>query len=349
MHSTKRFPNPAPAAQPSAREARIDIVYLWVDGADPVWQRRRLCALSRQAGQLATGMALHGNVQGRYRDNGELRYNLRALERFFPQHGHVYIVTDGQCPDWLVPAPGLTLIDHRDLLPAAALPVFDSGHIESYLHHIPGLAERFVYLNDDVFFGAPFDPAFWFSPQGVAVFYDEDGRVPAYTALQPLASALVNASLLSQSWLSARDPAYRHVANIFAHSPRPFLKSTLHELEQAAPDQFTLVRSSAFRSWAIPPLLPDLAPRWLLATGRAVLREANAMYLGSGEADAPARFAELARRFGSLAFFCVNDTSDNAAADAPDLQRIGHTLEALLPTPSRFEFAVPPRQVALAA
>ena len=40
---------------------------------------------------------------GRFRDNDELRYSLRALERFFPEHGHVYIVTDAQ-----VPASGCT-------------------------------------------------------------------------------------------------------------------------------------------------------------------------------------------------------------------------------------------------
>ncbi len=340
---------PARPSAPSAEEPCIDIVYLWVDGADPAWQARRLQALARHAGQMPAKLAAHGDVQGRYRDNGELRYNLRALERFFPQHGHIYIVTDSQSPSWLRhgPGTGVTLVDHRDLLPAAALPVFDSGHIESYLHHIPGLAERFLYLNDDVFFGAPVDPALWFSPDGVAVFHEE-GSVPGHDAPQPLASALVNASLLSRQWLSARDATYRHVAQVFAHSPRPFLKSTLHELERAAPELFRSVRSTAFRSWAIPPVVPDLAPRWLVATGRAVVREAGAMYLGSGDPLAAHRFAELVQRFGNLPYFCINDTSDDARADAAELLRIGQTLETLLPAPSRFEFA-PANPVALAA
>jgi hypothetical protein len=64
-------------------------------------------------------------------------------------------------PAWLRASPRLTVVDHASLMPGAALPVFDSGHIESYLHHIPGLSERFLYLND-VFLGAPFEPAFWF-------------------------------------------------------------------------------------------------------------------------------------------------------------------------------------------
>ena len=135
--------------------AAIDIVYLWVDGADPAWRARRQQAYAAWAQAHPGQLALHGNVAGRYRDNGELRYNLRALERFFPGHGHVYLLTDRQVPAWLRASKRLTVIDHASLMPGAALPVFDSGHIESYLHHIPGLSERFLYLNDDVFFGAP--------------------------------------------------------------------------------------------------------------------------------------------------------------------------------------------------
>ncbi|SFM40026.1 stealth family protein [Rugamonas rubra] len=326
-------PRAARAPLPPPADA-IDIVYLWVDGSDPRWQERRRAALARADGSALP--ARHGDVQGRYRDNGELRYNLRALQRFFTGHGHVYIVTDGQCPAWLRPGPGLSLVDHRTLLPPAALPVFDSGHIESYLHHIPGLAERFLYLNDDVFLGAPFDPALWFGDAGVAV-YKEEATLPDYDGPQAHESALVNASLLSRRWLTQRDPGYRHVARIFAHSPRPMLTSALRRLEGEAAELFAQVRSTVFRSWAVPPLLPDLVPRWMLQTGLAVLRRADSLYVCSGDADAAAQFDALAARFGALPFFCINDTSDDAAADAPELLRIGATLAALLPTPSRFE------------
>jgi len=313
---------------------KIDIVYLWVDGADPRWQANRRAAHARAVGD--SDIAPYGDVGGRYRDNDELRYNLRALERFFPEHGHIYIVTDGQRPAWLRPGPGLSVIDHRDLMPAAALPVFDSGHIESYLHHIPNLSERFVYLNDDVFFGAPFDAAWWFSSAGVAVFR-EDTLLPDYAAMQTHESALVNASLLSRAWLAGRDPHYNHVARIFSHSPRPMLVSVMRELEREAPELFSSVRSTVFRSWAVPPLIPDLVPRWMVQHGRAVVREAPSMYLPSGAADADARFSELTERFGQLAFFCINDTCDDAEADSPELMRIGRALEQLLPTPSCFE------------
>ena len=146
MHA---IPMPAASVFFDAPEARIDIVYLWVDGNDPQWRARRHEA-ARHRGTIDPGaMALYGNVEGRFRDNDELRYSLRALERHFPGHGHVYIVTDGQTPSWLRPSPHLSLVDHRDLIPASQLPTFDSAHIESYVHRIPGLSERFFYFNDD--------------------------------------------------------------------------------------------------------------------------------------------------------------------------------------------------------
>lgn len=169
-------------------------------------------------------------------------------------------MTDGQRPGWPRTGPGVSVIDHRDLIPSGALPVFDSGHIETYLHHIPGLSERYIYLNDDVFFGAPFDPSWWFSSAGVAAFKDA-ALQPDYATTQAHESALVNASVLSRAWLSARDPHYRHVPRSFAHSPRPMLVSVMQQLEREAPELFGRVRSAVFRSWAVPPLIADLVPR----------------------------------------------------------------------------------------
>ena len=33
------------------------------------------------------------------------------------------------------------------------LPAFSSPSIESHLHRIPGLSDKFIYMNDDVMFG----------------------------------------------------------------------------------------------------------------------------------------------------------------------------------------------------
>lgn len=313
----------------------VDIVYLWVDGADLLWRARHRAAWSSWAAKHPGQLALHGNVAGRYRDNGELRYNLRALERFFPAHGHVYLVTDRQVPAWLRASGQLTVIDHRDLMPASALPVFDSAHIESYLHHIPGLAERFLYLNDDVFLGQLFDADHWFG-DGLRV-YMEEAVVDLPAHLSPAVAAPVNCAVLSRDWLGARDPDYRHAPRLFAHAPRPMLVSAMRALERQAPELFAQVRATVFRSWRAPALLPDLVPRWMVAQGLARSEVLDPLHVASGDADAPARLAQLCAQFGSLPFFCINDTCDEAQDDDPRLARVAATLRQLLPQPSRFE------------
>ena len=97
-------------------DSGVDIVYLWVNGSDLAWRRKRQQAVANLSAADREDMALYSNVEGRFRDNDELRFNLRALEKFFPNHGHIFLVTDGQTPDWLKKSAGITVVDHRDLI-----------------------------------------------------------------------------------------------------------------------------------------------------------------------------------------------------------------------------------------
>lgn len=318
-----------------ARE-RIDIVYLWVNGADQAWRRKRERVWAKWACQHPDALEMYGNVEGRYRDNDELRFSLRALERFFPRHGKVWIVTDGQRPAWLRDTSGVEIVDHRELIPSAFLPVFNSGHIESWIHRLPGLSERFFYMNDDVFFGAPVVPEQWFGEK-VTLFVDAEN--PAlYDDLQPQETSMVNAATLSRHWMASRYTDYRHDPRLFAHAPRPLLKSVLHEFEALAPDMFAQVRSSPFRNWRKPPIICDLVLRWMVHVGyarRAVTPDT--LYIATGDRNAALQFARLRARFDLLSYFCINDTCDDAQPDDVRLQRIARILPELLPEPSRFE------------
>lgn len=330
--------------------ASIDIVYLWVDGNDPAWRTKRCTAAARLGSGQRAAMSRYGNVEGRFRDNDELRYSLRALDRFFPTHGHVYLVTDDQTPAWLQPSDRLTVIDHRSLLPAAALPTFDSSHIESYIHHIPNLSERFFYLNDDVFFGAPVKLADWFWDGGVYAAWSDEPEV-ADGPLQRDADSMDNASRLSKQWLSKaltaplpggmpvlpRIERYEHTFSTFAHSPRPMLRSVLFHLEQLAPDLFDRVRSTVFRTWDKPTIVADFVIRWALAHGLARIRDHTHLHVATGDADVGYQLDLLASLVGAVDFFCINDTTDDAGPQDPRLARVRASLQQLFAQPSRFE------------
>jgi Stealth protein CR2, conserved region 2/Stealth protein CR1, conserved region 1/Stealth protein CR4, conserved region 4 len=326
---------------------KIDIVYLWVDGNDPVWRKKRLTSLSELNANNRNSIAKYGNVEGRFRDNDELRYSLRALERYFPSCGHVYIVTDGQTPTWLQSSAQITIVDHKDLIPASKLPTFDSANIESYIHHIPNLSERYFYLNDDVFFGAPVDLSHWFSQNaaldGICVGWSDDLPV-SNEGLQPDATALENACRLSIQWLKAHSPnaaekntTYQHTYRTFAHSPRPMLKSMLFALETEAADLFELVRSTIFRAWDKPTIVSDFVLRWALANSRASLRDYSHIYLSTGDIKTAVDLYSFIAADGQLDFFCINDTTDDADNLDPRLAMVQEALQMMFPKASRYE------------
>ena len=143
---------------------QIDLVYTWVDGNDPEWQKRHNAAVG------ATQSASATNCAGRYADNDELRYSLRSVERYAPWIRRIFIVTDRQTPPWLDTSnPKIRIVDHSEILPPEALPTFNSVVIEHALHRIPGLAEHFLYANDDMFFNREVSPSDFFTPEGLPI------------------------------------------------------------------------------------------------------------------------------------------------------------------------------------
>ena len=324
----------------------VDIVYLWVDGADQAWREKRRSAFAAMDPQAANQLAVFNNVEGRYRDNEELRFSLRALDLFFPSHGHVYIVTDGQRPSWLSQSDGLTIIDHRDLIPKPCLPTFDSGNIESYIHLIPNLSERYFYCNDDVFFGKTVNINDWFFADGLVLCWSDDNEVKG-DALSPASTSLVNGCRLSKAWLSNSANStnqtlsnYTHTPRTFAHGPRPMLKSLMRHLEAIAPTLFAGVRSTVFRRWDQPTIISDFVLRWALANGRAKMGSFNHLYISTGNPDLEQKLSRLKPIDQSVVaydFFCINDTFDDADPHDPRFELIKSTLTGCFERPSRFE------------
>ena len=124
-------------------QQKIDIVYTWVDGRDVEWLKTK----KKHHHLVNANSDFFANVDGRFRDNRELLFSLRALDQYFPEHGNVYIVTDNQVPSFL--NDRVIIVDHQAIM--ESVPTYSSKKIESNLFKINGLSERFIYFNDDVF------------------------------------------------------------------------------------------------------------------------------------------------------------------------------------------------------
>ncbi|MFJ4581965.1 stealth conserved region 3 domain-containing protein [Streptomyces echinatus] len=308
----------------------VDAVYTWVDGDDPV------LAAKRRAHQAVSDNVIAPRETGasRYTSHDELKYALRSLEMYAGFVRHIYLVTDSQTPAWLDPdAAGLTVVDHRDILPADALPVFNSHAIESRLHHIPGLSEQYLYFNDDVFINRPVRAEHFFHGSGIA-------RIPfsplklGVGAPHPLEPAPNSAGKNTREVI--RRFHGRYITHKSLHTPHPQLLSVMREMEDLGIEELQRTSYSRFRSTADVAPASTLHHHWAIATGRAVPADYSFRYVQLGTPDMRRRLARLAAG-EDVDFFCLNDVDtdpkDRAAAQAA----IHAFLERRFPFPSRFE------------
>ncbi len=142
----------------------IDLVYLWVDGNDPIWQAKRNAFIGKTVESSSV------NCKGRTADNDELKFSLRSVEKYAPWIRKVFIVTDNQKPDWLDTSnEKVHVVDIEEIMPAQCLPCFNSSLIEKFLYKIPGLSERFLYANDDMCLNKKVTAADFYTPDGFPI------------------------------------------------------------------------------------------------------------------------------------------------------------------------------------
>ncbi|WP_460370648.1 stealth family protein, partial [Actinocorallia lasiicapitis] len=306
----------------------VDAVYTWVDGDDTTWRTRRDTALAGTVSRPADG------GDSRYSSRDELRYSLRSLAVHAPWIRHVWIVTDGQRPGWLRDGDGLTVVDHREIFAdPEALPTFNSHAIETRLHHIDGLSEHFLYLNDDFFLGRPLTPGAFFHPNGITKYFASPLIIPPAprAAADPtwLAAAKNNRALIERDF-------GRTTTHAFKHAPYALRRSVLAELEERYPEEFRRTARSRVRSVADLSVVSSLYHYYALCTGRAVPGglKADTVRL-SHRADLPMLTRLLAFRDRDV--FCLNDMASGDLDESGKWHAATGFLESYFPHPGPHE------------
>lgn len=277
----------------------IDLVYTWVDGTDPEWQRQRRSA----AGAESRPLLQTSNDSGRFIPHDELKYSLRSVDYFAPWVRNIYLVTSGQIPPWLDQTSSrIRVVRHEEIFEdPSCLPTFNSHAIESQLHRIPGLSEHFIYMNDDVFLGQAVSPGDFFTPDGRSRFFlsDQVIRRTGDGAL-PVDIAATN----NRTVIEARFG--RTVTRKFKHAPHPQLRSTLQRIAEENSEAVAATAASRFRSSTDLSIPSALAHYYGLGLGVAVPSEIGYSYTDISKRDAQARLLRLLRR-GVPATFCLNE------------------------------------------
>lgn len=318
-------------AAPTVTECRfpVDVVYTWVDGNDPAWNAAREQRLAEVTDSTMRTRASSGRA--RFMDRGELRFSMRGLHLFAPWVRRIHVVTAGQVPPWIDPShPMVNIVDHRDLLPPDALPTFNSHAIESVLHRIDGLAEHFLYFNDDFFVGAPTRPERWFGPAGTTAVFLSRRLVglAGQDDLPYLNAAATNRRLLHGAFGAT-------TVHTLAHAPYAHRVSRLAEIAERFAPEVDATTYAPFRSTTDVSMLSSLGQYYGLLTGTAYLADPDFAFVDITDASVRRRLRDLLRR--ERAGFCLGDSHDFARDPGKVDEIVGEFLEAYFPIAAPWE------------
>ncbi|KAJ7779505.1 hypothetical protein DFH07DRAFT_730162 [Mycena maculata] len=280
--STGRWEEPCAAGM--VQDAMIDLVYVWVNGSDPLHQESRT-ALSRAM--------QHTPADARFREHDELRYSLRAARDATAGWDTVWhiITADvlhpnatthandqlrlGLVPQWLdiqcaldgpngqppillhhdtqvfrlTGRPGTTLssADAADWL-GKVIPSFNSHAIESQLAQLdPNIvADNIVALNDDQFLMMPLPPSAFHSTLYGPVFRMQSGFRVGGDASGDADGGGEWRSLGWSSYLMSQRFGLRK-RPYMQHNPRALSLPLMHEMSLAFGSYFAATPLSQFR------------------------------------------------------------------------------------------------------
>lgn len=279
----------------------IDMIFSWVDGSSTDFQRQR----AKQMQEYVVGEGDDGAT--RYRHVDELRFALRSVHMYAPWVRRIFIVTDSDRPAWLAEHPKVTIVPSEQFFAdPSVLPTHNSHAVESQLHRIDGLAEHFLYSNDDMFFGRPVSPELFFTSGGLTKFVEAPVRIgagPARTHRSGHDNGLrVNRALL-------KDKFGRVIIRDLQHCATPLRRSVASELESTFAEDYARTAASRFRSATDISVTNSLYHYYALLTGRAVpTTSPRVRYIQTTLTESLGQMEKLLKR-RDVDMFCLNDGS----------------------------------------
>ena len=304
----------------------IDLVYMWVDSSDINWQR-----LKNKYSEQITHKEI--NTDARWRDNNELKYSLRSLEKYAPFFRNIYLVTCcKQIPKWLDTNSNIILVDHTQIIPQTALPTFKSNSIEPCLYRIPGLSEYYFIMNDDTFFG---------NYCLKSDFITSDGKIKIFLESWPAFTQDMIVKIIQHPWLNyikytnelldtIQYASYRYQAK---HTPRghrvSFDKKAYNRFKKEYDES---IHYKFKNNKNITGILFD--PYWALYNNIGIEASIDSIYMGLTD-DNNKNITTLEKiKNNKPKIFCINDEVENNKEAFITMNKY---LEEMFPDKSRWE------------
>lgn len=262
----------------------IDFVITWVDMNNQEWKKDFLKYSGKQEN------CKNSVSEARFRDYGLLKYWFRGIEKFTPWVRKIHFVTSCQIPDWLDTSnPRLHIVKHEDFIPHQFLPTFNSVVIERYIHKIEGLADHFVYFNDDFYIinNISIERFFYNGlPRDIAIFQYNPSWSQWYVRIKNnvriINKHFNKKEVMAQyhdKWFNKAygfkafmnyllRPYSKFITLRTPHNAQPYLKSTFEEVWSAAEKELTETSSNRFRE--LTDYTPELFRTWQICKGNFI-------------------------------------------------------------------------------
>ena len=158
---------------------KVDIVYAWCSNCET---RQKLKAIYiNQYSNVDTHIDREPMTTN---SCDELELSIESVLKFVNFFNNIYIVVaDYEEPVLSDHISNLVIIvKHSEIFKYKEyLPTFNSQSIESNLHRIPGLLERYIYLNDDMYIGRPVSISEFFDDYKPIIHSQQTGKFELLT------------------------------------------------------------------------------------------------------------------------------------------------------------------------
>ena len=125
----------------------IDFVVPYVNNNDSIWRNEfvKFCSKNNLKDKIVE------MIGSRYGGITFIYDQLKLVNKNMPWVNKIYLLLSNK--EQIIPSllpPNVEIVLHKDFIPQAFLPTFNSTTIEMFLWNIPNLSEHFVYANDDM-------------------------------------------------------------------------------------------------------------------------------------------------------------------------------------------------------
>jgi hypothetical protein len=245
-------------------------------------------------------------------------------------------------------------VNHKDYIPEQFLPTYNSVVIERYIHKIPGLAEHFVYFNDDFYMINKVGIERFFKnglPCDIAVFQYHPSWSLWYKQIKNNLK-IIN-RFFNKEEVMARDydkwfhesygtkarwnyllkPYKKFITLRIPHNAQPYLKSTFEEVWEVAGKELTETSVNRFR--ALNDYTPELFRTWQICKGNF---EPYNTYKDTKMFPLMIRSKQAIKAIyeQSYSLICLNDNV-HIRNYVQVMENIKHAFESILPEKSSFE------------